>query len=88
MQTSAVQNKLKLRRKLSGTCVHVFQCVYVAYKTHLAEGPDQCAALLHATEGDKHVVSVYQREKALRHHGQRAELAGRRKNKHTLNIYL
>ena len=43
-------------------------------KVDLAEDPHQRAALLHLGERYKHVVSVDQREEALRHHGQGAEL--------------
>ena len=43
-------------------------------KVHLAEDPHQCAALLHLSKRYKHVVSVDQREQALRHRGQGAEL--------------
>lgn len=43
-------------------------------KVHLTEDPDQHAALLHATERHKHVISIDQREKTLGHRRQRAEL--------------
>lgn len=43
-------------------------------KVDLAEDPHQRAALLHLGERYKHVVSVDQREEALGHHGQGAEL--------------
>ncbi len=49
-------------------------------ETHLTEDPDEHAALLHATEGHKHVISIDQREKTLRHQRERAEL--RKQNKH------
>ncbi len=49
-------------------------------ETHLTEDPDEHAALLHATEGHKHVISIDQREKTLRYQRERAEL--RKRNKH------
>lgn len=43
-------------------------------KVDLAEDPHHCPTLLHLGKRYKHVVSVYQREQALWHHGQRAKL--------------
>lgn len=43
-------------------------------KVDLAEDPHQCPTLFHLRKRHKHVVAVDQREEALRHHGQRAEL--------------
>jgi len=43
-------------------------------EVHLAEDPHQRAAPLHLVERHEHVVPVDQREQALRHRGQRAEL--------------
>lgn len=44
-------------------------------KVDLAEDPHQRTAVLHLRKSHKHVVSVDQREQALRHHRQRAELS-------------
>lgn len=41
----------------------------------LAKDPHQRTAVLHLGKCHKHVISIYQREQALRHHGQGAELS-------------
>lgn len=43
-------------------------------KVDLAEDPHQCPTLFHLRKCHKHVVAIDQREEALRHHGQWAEL--------------
>lgn len=47
-------------------------------QVNLAEQPHQSAALLHLWECYEHVVSINEREEALRYHGQRTKLRVRK----------